>query len=105
MMSDLPAPHGSFGLATPVVPSHAMSTRPSSPAAAHAIILCNVPSAALRGIVTGADQVLPSFVEYEYFNTTSPVILPLASDGACSHTAYRCPALSIAIDGKFPPVF
>ncbi len=32
-------------------------------------------------------------------------MLPLASIGACSHTAYRLPALSIAIVGKSAPVF
>jgi hypothetical protein len=78
-----------------------MSTRPSSPAAAQAKTLFARPGV---GIWTGADQWFPSSVEYEYISELSPAIFVVASYGACSQTAYRLPALSIARVGKFPPV-
>src|SRR2546426_9698919 len=90
----------------PGVPYQTMSTRPSSPAAIHVnTLLCRVPAEEPDvSICMGVDQVFPSSVENEYFRTVSPVTLPLPSIGACDQTAYRLPALSIAMVGKFAPV-
>src|SRR5437773_1106055 len=77
-----------FG-ATPGVPYHAMSTRPSSPATAQAnTLLWSVPTGE-PDVSTwiGAAHVLPSSVENEYSSTVSPVTWPLSLIGACSHTA------------------
>src|SRR4051812_41250260 len=76
-----------------------MSTRPSSPAAAEANTLFARPGV---GTCTGADQLVPSFVEYAYQSAVSPASVPLY--GACSQIAYRLPAASIASDGKLAPV-
>src|SRR2546425_1200258 len=78
-----------------------MSTPPSSPAAGQANTLLCRPGV---GIVIGFDQVLPSLVEKLYFRTVSPVTCPAGLTGACSQTAYRFPALSMAIVGKLAPV-
>src|SRR2546429_292339 len=92
-----------FGSARVAVPYQAMSTRPSSPAVGHTKTLLCSPGV---GIVIGGDQVVPSFVEKLYLSRVSPVIVqPTGSCGACSQTAYKLPALSIAMAGKFPPVF
>src|SRR2546422_2612521 len=77
-----------------------MSTRPLSPAAGQAKTLFKSPGV---GIVIGVDQWLPSSVENAYLSDVLP-ILPCVSTCACSQTAYRLPALSIAIVGKLPPV-
>jgi hypothetical protein len=58
-----------------------MSIRPSSPAAAQAKTLFARPV----GIVIGADQWLPSSVEYEYRSDVSPALPP--DRWACSQTA------------------
>src|SRR5437879_6608900 len=80
-----------------------MSTRPLSPAAGHAKTLLCSPGV---GMVIGVDQVVPSLVEKLYLSRVSPVIAPVSgSVGACSQTAYRFPALSMASVGKLPPVF
>src|SRR4051812_24144030 len=76
-----------------------MSTRPSLPAATHGITLFARPV----GIVTGFVQCAPSSVEEVNFSTASPMT-PLTT-GDWAQTAYRLPELSIAIVGKFPPVF
>ena len=61
-----------------------MSTRPSSPAAAHAKTLFARPGV---GICTGVDQWFPSSVEYEYISAVSPAFCATGSYGACSQTA------------------
>src|SRR5262249_51471017 len=66
------------------VPYHATSTRPSSPAAAVAKTLFARPGV---GICAGADQWLPSSVEYEYMSALSPAFCATESYGACSQTA------------------
>src|SRR3989442_868165 len=76
-----------------------MSTRPSSPAAVHAKTLFKSTGV---GMVVGVDQWLPSSVENAYLSDVLPILLLFT--GACSQTAYRFPALSIAIVGKLPPV-
>src|SRR5437879_2270354 len=76
-----------------------MSTRPLSPAAGQAKTLFKSPGV---GIVIGVDQWLPSSVENAYLSDVLP-ILPVVTC-ACSQTAYRLPALSIASVGKLPPV-
>src|SRR5205807_2496526 len=76
-----------------------MSTRPLSPAAAQAKTLFKSPSV---GIVIGIDQWLPSSIEKAYSSDVLPILPPVA--GACSQTTYRFPALSMASDGKLPPV-
>src|SRR5919198_341596 len=92
--------------ALPVVPTHAMSTLPSSPAAGWAnTLVCRSPWGAFNGMSIGADQVLPSLVEYAYLRMVSPRTWPPVFTGACSQTTYRFPALSMAMVGKFAPVF
>src|SRR5437879_10432220 len=76
-----------------------MSTRPLSPAAAQAKTLFKSPGV---GIVIGIDQWLPSSVEKAYSSDVLPILPPVT--GACSQTTYRLPALSMASDGKLPPV-
>src|SRR5207245_10166873 len=76
-----------------------MSIRPLSPAAGQAKTLFNSLGV---GMVIGVDQWLPSSVENAYLSDVLP-ILP-AVTGACSQTAYRFPALSMASVGKLPPV-
>src|SRR2546423_45651 len=76
-----------------------MSTRPLSPAAGQAKTLFRSPGV---GIAIGVDQWLPWSVEKAYLSEVFP-ILP-AVTGACSQTAYRLPARSIASAGKLPPV-
>src|SRR3989442_15991177 len=78
-----------------------MSTRPSSPAAGQAKTLLWSPGV---GMVSGLDQVLPSFVETLYLRTVSPVTCPVPLMAACSQTAYRFPDLSMARVGKLAPV-
>src|SRR5438128_2647651 len=81
------------------VPYHAMSTRPSSPAAIQPKTLLASPGV---GTLTGADHVFPSFFEYAYISALSPACAPVI--GACSQRAYKFPARSTASDGKLPPV-
>src|SRR5437868_2789988 len=96
-------PFGSFGLAVFGVPYQAISTRPSSPAAAQAKTLLWSPGV---GMVIGVDQVVPSSLEKLYLSSVSPVIWHFTgSCGACAQTAYRLPALSMASVGKLAPVF
>src|SRR5205814_6463437 len=71
-----------FGSTCAPVPYHAMSTRPSSPAAAHAKTLFASPV----GTCTGVDQCVPSSVEYAYISEVSPATELLNMD-ACSQTA------------------
>src|SRR5688572_29975944 len=92
---------GSAGFCGVGVPYQATLTRPASPADAQANMLLRSPGV---GIWTGAVHVVPSSVEEDQYRRVSPVISPSASTGACSHTAMRLPALSMAMVGKFPPV-
>src|SRR6266540_1362162 len=89
------------------VPYQATSTRPASPAAAHAKTFVRSPGV---GICTGVVHVTPSSADEDQYSSVSPLtspelpqLVPQWMTGACSHTANRFPARSMARVGKLAP--